>query len=269
MQAFAGEEIYLYFLLEFQSEPSARMAVRMLSYVAALYDQLLKTEKIKLHKQKLPITFPFVLYTGKRKWNYATDLAGLLPEVPEFLADYQCGQKFFLLNSRELDEVLPASETNLIKRYFSLENSELSSEFFTQLQLLIEQIKRLDTTNNLTESIELLLSYHLRKVRKADKLAKQLNLYELVQKSDEDYQSEVEKMAYTFPEWREQLLQEGWLAGKQEGQLVGEQEGWEKGVESTLKSAVLNMKTHLNLTAERIAEVLQQPLEKINKLLEK
>ena len=58
----ADTTLYLYLLLEFQSTPDAAMPVRMVQYVAALYDSLIKEKRVD--PRRLPPVLPVVLYTG-------------------------------------------------------------------------------------------------------------------------------------------------------------------------------------------------------------
>lgn len=66
----SGQRIYLYLLLEFQSSIDRGMPVRMMQYVAALYDHLVRSKAIKL-KDGLPPVLPIVLYYGDRRWKHS------------------------------------------------------------------------------------------------------------------------------------------------------------------------------------------------------
>ncbi len=82
------EWIYIYLLIEFQSTVDQWMAVRMMTYVGLLYQDLIRTGKLS-GKKKLPPIFPIVLYNGKTSWNAATDINELVEEVPGSLRRYQ------------------------------------------------------------------------------------------------------------------------------------------------------------------------------------
>lgn len=47
----------------------------------------------------------------------------------------------------------------------------------------------------------------------------------------------------------------------------GLQQGLEQGFEEGIKKTALNLKNHLGFTAEKIAEVMEVPLEKIKQIL--
>lgn len=55
--------------------------------------------------------------------------------------------------------------------------------------------------------------------------------------------------------------------GIQKGLELGREEGLQEGIESNLRQNVINMQAMLNLTAEKIAEVVEVPLEKVKQIL--
>jgi len=69
-----------YLLLEFQSSVDRLMAVRLLTYVGLLYQDLAAAGEIP-HGGKLPPVLPIVLYNGQAPWTAATALAGLAKEA--------------------------------------------------------------------------------------------------------------------------------------------------------------------------------------------
>lgn len=79
-----GEEswLYLYLVLEFQSTVDRFMAVRLLTYIGLLYEDLCKSGEIGPH-DPLPAVFPIVLYNGSEPWTGQTELADLIdPRLP-------------------------------------------------------------------------------------------------------------------------------------------------------------------------------------------
>ncbi|WP_223296701.1 Rpn family recombination-promoting nuclease/putative transposase [Thiorhodovibrio frisius] len=69
------QRVFLFLLLEFQSSVDARVAIRLLHYVACFYDHLLKTKVTSL-KQGLPPLLPIVLYNGVGRWTAARTFMG-------------------------------------------------------------------------------------------------------------------------------------------------------------------------------------------------
>ena len=71
-----GEDIYLLLMLEFQSSNDFSMPVRILNYVARLYDEITKIQG-EVQSLTLPAVFPVVLYNGKFNWTAKTSLDDL------------------------------------------------------------------------------------------------------------------------------------------------------------------------------------------------
>ncbi|AHK80637.1 hypothetical protein M911_06040 [Ectothiorhodospira haloalkaliphila] len=60
--------LYVYLLLEFQSSVDRFMAVRIMSYVGLLYQDLIRQNKLT-PSGKLPPALPVVLYNGEERWR--------------------------------------------------------------------------------------------------------------------------------------------------------------------------------------------------------
>ena len=72
----SGGELYLLLMLEFQSSNDFSMAVRILNYVARLYEEITKTHGNNA-SLSLPAVFPVVLYNGDTSWTAKTSLRAL------------------------------------------------------------------------------------------------------------------------------------------------------------------------------------------------
>jgi predicted transposase/invertase (TIGR01784 family) len=94
---FRGQWLYLYLLLEFQSTVDPWMAVRILTYVGLLYQDLIKTEQLPVKKQ-LPPVLPIVLYNGDRAWQAAESISELMQSTPEMLQAFQPQQRYLLID---------------------------------------------------------------------------------------------------------------------------------------------------------------------------
>ena len=73
--------LYVYLLLEFQSTVSTFMAVRVMTYVGLLYQDLIKAKALT-PAGKLPPVLPLVLYNGSQRWYAAQNVAELVEVVP-------------------------------------------------------------------------------------------------------------------------------------------------------------------------------------------
>jgi predicted transposase/invertase (TIGR01784 family) len=130
------ERVYIYLLLEFQSTIDPYMAVRVMSYVALLYQDLIKAKAIK--NGKLPCVFPLVLYNGERPWKAATSINDLIePSIPG-LDLFRAQSHYFLIDEAQVDQALlpltncianfvtinhPQSDENLAKAFKALANN--------------------------------------------------------------------------------------------------------------------------------------------------
>jgi len=77
-----GDEGYIYILLEHQSKPEKLMPLRMIEYTTKIMG-----EKAR-NKEKVPLVLPLVLYNGKKKYNYSTDIVDLINAPKEVIEKY-------------------------------------------------------------------------------------------------------------------------------------------------------------------------------------
>jgi predicted transposase YdaD len=117
-----GRSLYVYILLEFQSRVDRFMAVRLMGYLALLYQDLIK-QKALTRSGRLPPVFLLVLYNGKRRWLSALDVADLIESVPGGLEVYRPHLRYALLDEGRIPEMELESERNLAAALFQLEKS--------------------------------------------------------------------------------------------------------------------------------------------------
>ncbi len=87
---------YVYLLIEFQSTVDPWMAVRIMTYVGLLYQDLIKAE-VK-NGEPLPPVFPLVLYNGPGAWNARQEIAELIAPTSSVLAKYRPCLRYFLVD---------------------------------------------------------------------------------------------------------------------------------------------------------------------------
>ncbi len=87
----AGErEVWVYVLIEHQSDPDPWMAFRLLSYMLALWESERRDQEdrgVPAGDRRLSAILPIVLYTGKRPWERLCALADLV-DLPSELAAF-------------------------------------------------------------------------------------------------------------------------------------------------------------------------------------
>jgi len=208
--------IYIYLLLEFQRRPDKWMAVRILNYITLLWQDLIKTGKLKNH-DLLPPVFPIVLYSGSEKWTAAVELSELLFPVTGPLAAYQPNQKYFLLEENGIsDEELNRSEgiASLLMRLERVEPHEIVC-----------------VVDDILDRLRASEYDHLRKAFKAWivlMIGSRIGMDE-VNTDSLDLQEVRAMLAEKMTQWENAYIQKGVLMGRTEGISLGRMEGISMG----------------------------------------
>ena len=93
-----GADVYLYLLIEFQSDSDWWMAVRTQVYQGLLWQQVIDETKLKVGAQLPPILL-VVLYNGTERWNAETELRKLIALSPgSALWQWQPQVRYYLLD---------------------------------------------------------------------------------------------------------------------------------------------------------------------------
>ena len=103
------------------------MAVRMLTYVGLLYQDLIKGGRVQ--GKKLPPVLPIVFYTGETPWSAPTDIAELLPEHPPgILGNYLPRLAYFLVDENAYSDEVLASLQNAVAATIRLKRQETAED---------------------------------------------------------------------------------------------------------------------------------------------
>jgi hypothetical protein len=131
--------VYVYLLLEFQSTIDRFMAVRLLTYLGLLYQDLAAAGEISAGTP-LPPVLPIVLYNGERAWWAKTSLDALIePGLPEQLRRWQPQMRYLLLDEQRLADAGDLAEQhNVAAALFRLESSRRPEDIERVLASLIE-----------------------------------------------------------------------------------------------------------------------------------
>jgi len=135
-----GQErwLYVYILLEFQSTVDRLMAVRLLTYIGLLYEDLHRSKAIG-PGDPLPPVLPIVLDNGAEPWTAKTDLADLLgPRLPPQLRHWQPQMRYLLLEERRYQEADLAKLPNVAAALFRLENAQAPQAIQQVIGCLVE-----------------------------------------------------------------------------------------------------------------------------------
>ena len=131
------EWLYVYLLLEFQSTVDTFMAVRIMTYLGLLYQDLIRTKQLTKSK-KLPPVLPIVLYNGSENWLAATDISELVENIPGGLSRYCPQLRYLLLDEKSFREEELAPLKNLTAALFRLENSQRPEDLLKVLSSLLK-----------------------------------------------------------------------------------------------------------------------------------
>ncbi len=132
--------VYIYVLIEFQSTIDPFMAVRLMTYMGLLFQDLIKTKQLTADK-KLPPIFPVVLYNGEKRWHAATELKDLISPIPGGLEEYLPSLKYLILDegAYDVDQLMPLN--NLVAAIFRLENAKTTEDILAVVTNLIEWLQ--------------------------------------------------------------------------------------------------------------------------------
>jgi len=259
-----GEKwLYLYLLIEFQSTVSRFMAVRLLTYIGLLYQDLIRTEKVG-QKERLPPVLPIVLYNGEERWWARTDLAELMEEeLPDTLAQFQPKLRYLLLDEgRFADHPLPTVR-NLVSALFGLENSRSPDDMIQVLDRLLQWLSD-PSQSSLRRTFVVWLK----------RVGLQRHLPETEFSEIHELQEMHTMLAERVKSWHEQWEQKGIEKGMEKGMKKGLQKGESKLLRHQLIyrfgpalpnwiEARLQAATTVELEAWGLAFVKAQTLEEI------
>jgi len=231
---FRGQWLYVYLLLEFQSRVDPFMAVRIMSYVGLLYQDLARQSPWSKRKC-LPPVLPIVLYNGRPRWQAKREVAELIVDsIPESLQKYIPRARYFLLDAGAIDESESYRLKNLAAAVFRLEHSHSAEDILTVMRHLLEWLTDPEQ-ESLKQSLAIWLTeIPLKRLAPGHRIKPASTLQEAHTMLAETIDSwtrqwKKEGLEAGRKEGWEQGRQEGRLEGRQEGRLEGRQEGRQEG----------------------------------------
>ena len=214
----AGSWIYVYLLIEFQSTVDRYMAVRLMTYIGLLYQDLQKTGALP-QDGKLPPVLPLVLYNGSDTWNAALDMEELIQEVAGGLKKYQPRFQYLLLEEQSYDdESLPAH--NLVSAIFRLEKSRYPEDIRAVVTNLLEWLK-LPQQANIRRAFTVWINRVLLPARVPGQEVPKVH----------DLMEVQTMLAERVKEWTKEWKEEGLRLGREEGLQQGLEQGMQQGMQ--------------------------------------
>ena len=115
--------VYVYLLLEFQSTVDPFMAVRLLGYIALLWQDLIAQHQL-CPGDLLPPVLPIVLYNGDQPWTAPLSLRRIIAPGPAALRRLQPTASYLFLDENHLPTAPGLALHNLSAAIFALEQSQ-------------------------------------------------------------------------------------------------------------------------------------------------
>ena len=212
--------MYLYLLIEFQSRTDHWMAVRVMTYVGLLYQDLIRRDDVARggdgksapRGRYLPPVLPIVLYNGQARWTAATDVFDLLPRLPGLAGHYLPRLKYLLIDESSYTEQKLAGLQNLVAQVIRIghpQSKDTILQAIEQLTLWLHDKPELKRTLALWIRVILL----------------QRSRHTLVLPKLNDLKELKMTLAERFDQWALEYEQKGIQKGKQEGLREGLQKG--------------------------------------------
>jgi len=247
--------LYIYLLMEFQSTIDHFMAVRIMTYIGLLYQDLIKADVIK-KKEKLPPILPLVLYNGKKIWNAPQNITELLHEYPAGLKVYQPSLQYFLIDERHdfTNEQLNAKLHSIVAILFQLEKVKSNKE-------LRETLKRLNNLLKKEDSALLKIFVTWLRIVRLPRHLPNVTLPEF--KNLQELQN---MLAIETENWLEQSRKQGLQEGLQEGLQKGLQKGRQEGLQKGRQEGEITL--FINLLTAKFGQLDEQTINMIQKLPE-
>lgn len=210
--------MYLYILIEFQSTVDTFMAVRVLSYLMLLYQDLIRRKEC-LPGRLLPPVLPIVLYNGETKWRAPVDVERLIVHdadlpVPRF--------RYHLIDESQYTEAQLSRRRNLVAAVMRF--NRLKSE--RSLVRVIREVRRwIDGRKELRRTLAMWMRSVLLRQRKGKlALPRVCDLEELEM-----------SLAQRMDEWAAQHEQRGMQKGEKKGEKRGLAKGRQEGAARVLQ----------------------------------
>jgi Putative transposase, YhgA-like len=199
--------VYVYLLIEFQSTVDRFMALRVLTYVGLLCQEVVRQGGLSA-EGKLPSVLPIVLYNGRERWTAVEEVADLFAPAPEELAAHLPRLRYLLLDEGRYPPGELERLPNLAAALFRLEQSRGVGDSRQALATLAGRLGRQPEDAGLRRAF---FTWVRRVLRPAGRGGLPL----------ED-REEDPMLEESIRQWAEELKEEGLAQGRVEGERRGE-----------------------------------------------
>ncbi len=221
------QEVWVYILIEHQSDRDPWMAFRLLKYMLALWESEVRAQEergVPVSKRRLSAIVPIVLYTGQRPWERLSSLADIVDVPKELEAFVPHHDSVFFSVSRSDPGTLTAGGDPLGYVLLLFHLSEASTDevarALRQVFAGLEQFARSGELERWRRAAWIVVGYirHRRPPEEVDRLV--LAATEAIE--DAPRGREVQTMVRTSAE---ELIEKGKEIGKEIGEKIGEEIG--------------------------------------------
>ena len=191
------------------------MPVRMMQYVAALYDHLLRGKHIRLAEQGLPPVLPIVLYNGDARWTDSPEILDLIQTPPAALLPFQPRLRFWLLDEGAFQPEYLDGLQKLMAAIFRMEHNQDIAAVKQAIRYLGEMVARAPAKTRIDRAVMQWMRWRLANKMPGLELPE---LEDILVKGTEMLETNVDA-------WRAKAVAEGVLLGLREGRQEGRHEG--------------------------------------------
>ncbi|MBF0548138.1 MAG: Rpn family recombination-promoting nuclease/putative transposase [Candidatus Riflebacteria bacterium] len=260
---FQDKCLYIYLILEFQSKTYHWMPLRIMAYVALLYQQIIKNKKLK-SGDLLPPVLPIVLYNGRPVWNSPADVSELVMKVPGAFEKFIPKISYFLIDEVNRTAKLPDSFKNIASAMFELEKSKDLKTIRSVVKKLVVWLND-EEQSTLARALAIWIRRVLLRVKHKDSYLPELeNLKEVQTMLAETLEDLVGK-------WKNDGMKKGEKIGEKRGEKKGEKKGekiGEKKGKIDYISKLLSLK--FGTIEKKYMGILQKAsINKLDKFVEK
>ena len=210
--------LWVYLVLEFQSEPDEWMALRMLVYLGLLSQDLVK--RGELAEGRLPPILPLVLYNGLPPWRAATDAADLFASAPRGLEAFRPRLAYHLIDEARLQLHPAASVRTAVEALFRLEHGRTPDDLRRVIQALDALLRDPDQAG-IRRAFTVWIKSLLR--RKAGS-----HTIQEIDRINDILEADT-MLAERIENWFEEATRKGVQQGRVEGRMEGRAEGRMEG----------------------------------------
>jgi predicted transposase/invertase (TIGR01784 family) len=223
-----GSPVYVYLLIEHQSQVERFMAVRLMVYIGLLYQDLLKQGELTPDGW-LPLVIPVVLYNGEAEWWAPQELADLIECFDETAKEYVPRLRYQVIDESRYDLDDLERRESVTAQVFWLEKNRRRKSLERGTGRLVPLLSRPDD-EHLRQAVMIWIDCVLPTRRRRRPIPKPLGL--------EEFKTMLEARV---EEWNRELREEGRLLGLKEGRKEGVKEGLQQGLQKGEAALLLRL----------------------------